>query len=119
MQVGIRAMSGHQRDQAQRFGVEVIDMRAWCAGTRPTVDGPVYLSIDIDGIDPAFAPGVSHPEPGGLSVREVIALVQDLAGSLVAADIVECNPSVDPSGLTARVAAKLVKEIVARMRLTA
>ena len=78
-------------------------MRAWYAGTRPSVDGPVYLSIDLDGIDPAFAPGVSHPEPGGLTVREVIAMVQNIAGPLVGADIVECNPTVDPSGLTARV----------------
>ncbi|MGQ0639503.1 MAG: agmatinase [Gemmatimonadaceae bacterium] len=115
VQVGIRTMTGHQRDQAKRFGVDVIDMRAWYAGTRPSIGGPVYLSIDIDGIDPAFAPGVSHPEPGGLSVREVIALIQDLTGPLVAADVVECNPEVDPTGLTARVASKLVKEIVARM----
>ena len=115
VQVGIRTMNGHQRAQAQRFGVELIDMRAWYAGARPTADGAVYLSIDLDGIDPAFAPGVSHPEPGGLTVREVIAIVQNIAGRLVGADIVECNPSVDPSGLTARVGAKLVKEVVARM----
>lgn len=115
VQVGIRTMNGHQRAQAQRFGVEVIDMRAWYSGARPSIDGPVYLSIDLDGIDPAFAPGVSHPEPGGLTVREVIAIVQSIAGPLVGADIVECNPTVDPSGLTARVGAKLVKEVVARM----
>jgi len=115
VQVGIRAMTGHQRDQARRFGVEVIDMQAWYTGSRPMIDGSVYVSIDLDGIDPAFAPGVSHPEPGGLTVRDVIALVQQLGGPLVGADIVECNPDVDPNGLTSRVAAKLVKEIAARM----
>lgn len=115
VQVGIRTMNGHQRAQAERFGVEVTDMRAWYAGARPVVHGPVYLSIDLDGIDPAFAPGVSHPEPGGLSVRDVIALVQGVTSPPVGADIVECNPSVDANDLTARVAAKLVKEIVARM----
>ena len=66
VQVGIRTMNGHQREQARRFGVETIDMRAWAAGSRPEVTGPVYVSIDLDGLDPAFAPGVSHREPGGL-----------------------------------------------------
>jgi arginase len=91
-------------------------MRAWSAGERPAIDGPVYLSIDLDGLDPAFAPGVSHPEPGGLTVREVLSLVQGLPGPLLAADVVECNPSLDVNGATARVAAKLVKEIAARMQ---
>lgn len=115
VQVGIRTMTGHQRSQAERFGVDVIDMRAWYAGARPSLDGPLYLSIDLDGIDPAFAPGVSHPEPGGLSVRDVIAIIQQTQGSLVGADVVECNPNVDPTGLTSSVAAKLVKELVASM----
>jgi arginase len=118
IQVGIRTMTGHQREQADRFGVEVIDMRAWVRGTRPTIgDGEwVYLSLDLDGIDPAFAPGVSHPEPGGLAVREVLSLVHDLPARLVAADVVECNPDVDPTGITSLVAAKLVKEIAAAMQ---
>ncbi len=116
VQVGIRTMTGHQREQAERFGVEVVDMRAWEAGARPSVEGPVYLSIDLDGIDPAFAPGVSHAEPGGLSVRDVIAMIQQTQGLLVGTDVVECNPDVDPTGLTPRVAAKLVKELVACMQ---
>lgn len=116
VQAGIRTMTDHQRSQAERFGVEVVDMRAWEAGRRPVVDGPLYISIDLDGIDPAFAPGVSHPEPGGLSVRDVIAIIQGAHGSLVGGDVVECNPDVDPTGLTSRVAAKLVKELVASMQ---
>ena len=117
VQVGIRTMTRHQREQADRFGVEVIDMRAWERGARPAIapGEAVYLSIDLDALDPAFAPGVSHPEPGGLSVRDVVSLVQELAGPLAGADVVECNPAADPAGLTARVAAKLVKEIAARM----
>ena len=115
VQVGIRTLTGHQREQADRFAVEVIDMRAWSAGSRPRVDGPVYLSIDLDGLDPAFAPGVSHREPGGLSTREVIALIQDLGGTLIGADVVELNPRQDATGITATVAAKLVKEIASRM----
>jgi arginase len=108
-------MNRHQRDQADRFGVEVIDMPAWLAGTRPRTSGKVYLSIDLDGLDPAFAPGVSHHEPGGLATREVLSLVQQLDGDLVAADVVEYNPRRDIGGLTATVAAKIVKEVAGRM----
>jgi agmatinase len=118
VQVGIRTMNRHQQSQAERFGVEVIDMRAWQAGVRPAVEGVVYLSVDLDGLDPAFAPGVSHHEPGGLSVREVLSLVQDLRGRLVGADVVEYNPRRDVGGITATVAAKIVKEIAGRMLLT-
>ncbi|MBP9144839.1 MAG: agmatinase [Thermoanaerobaculia bacterium] len=118
VQIGIRTMSGHQRAQADRFGVEVIDMRAWEEGRRPALGGPVYLSLDLDGIDPAFAPGVSHQEPGGLTVRDVISLIQRLPGPIVGADVVEYNPLCDVGGTTARVAAKLVKEIVGRMLAT-
>ena len=115
VQVGIRTMNGHQREQADRFGVEVIDMRAWGAGARPRFDGAVYLSIDLDGLDPAFAPGVSHREPGGLSVREVLALVQEAGGSVIGADLVEYNPRQDLGGMTATVAAKILKELAGRM----
>ena len=115
VQVGIRTANGHQREQARRFGVEVIEMKAWAAGSRPVLDGPVYVSIDFDGLDPAFAPGVSHREPGGLTVRDVISLVHALPTAPVGADVVEFNPSRDVAGLTAHVAAKLVKELAGRM----
>lgn len=115
LQVGIRTMSPPQLAQVERFGVDVIDMPAWVAGRRPELAGPVYMTIDIDGIDPAYAPGVSHPEPGGLTVREVVTLIQSLPLPLVGADVVEYNPIRDINGLTAYVCAKLVKEIVGRM----
>lgn len=116
VQVGIRAMTGHQRTQAERYSVDVIDMPAWSAGRRPDVRGPVYLSIDLDVFDPAFAPGVSHREPGGLSVRDALTIIQSLEGPIIGADIVEFNPSQDPVGLTAPVCVKLVKELVGAMR---
>ena len=115
VQVGIRTMNAQQRSQADRFGVEVIDMRAWEAGIRPTLDGAVYLSIDLDGLDPAYAPGVSHREPGGLSVRDVLTLVQSSGGTLAGADVVEYNPGQDLAGVTVIVAAKIVKEVAGRM----
>jgi arginase len=115
IQIGIRTMNAHQRAQADRYGVEVIDMQAWVAGTRPVVSGPVYLSIDLDAFDPAFAPGVSHREPGGLSVREVLTIIHSLSGPIVGADVVEFNPSEDPLGVTGAVCAKVVKEVVGMM----
>jgi agmatinase len=115
VQIGIRTMNGHQRAQADRHGVEVIDMCAWSAGQRPVVEMPVYLSIDLDGLDPAFAPGVSHREPGGLTVREVIGIIHGFAGRIIGADVVELNPLRDVDGMTASVAAKLVKELAGTM----
>jgi agmatinase len=111
VQVGIRTMNAHQMAQAERFGVEVIDMQRWQSGVRPDLEGPIYLSLDMDALDPAFAPGVSHHEPGGLSTREVIQLVQGLQVPVVGADIVEFNPKRDPVGITAMAAAKFLKEI--------
>ncbi len=118
VQVGIRTLNAHQRAQAERFGVEIVDMRAWEQGVRPSLTGPVYVTIDMDGFDPAFAPGVSHPEPGGLRTRDVLTLIQSLAGPVVGADVVELNPSQDPSGVTALLCAKLVKELADRMLAT-
>lgn len=115
IQIGLRAATGHQAEQARRFGVEQIDMRAWAEGKRPALSGPVYLSVDLDGFDPSHAPGVSHPEPGGLAVRDVLTLVQRLPGPIAGADIVELNPERDLNDTTARLGAKLVKEIASRM----
>jgi agmatinase len=115
VQVGIRTITAHQREQARRFGVDVIDMKTWASGRKPSVGSPTYISLDLDGLDPAFAPGVSHPEPGGLSVRDVLAVIQSLPGPIVGADIVELNPTRDVNDLTAFVAAKFVKEIAGAM----
>ncbi len=77
--------------------------------------GPVYVTLDLDGLDPAFAPGVSHREPGGLSVRDVLDTVAAIPGTVVGADGVELTPDRDVDGLTAAVAAKFAREFVARM----
>jgi len=115
VQIGIRTMNGHQREQAARFGVEVISMRDLPAYDRLKIHGPVYVSFDMDVLDPAFAPGLSHREPGGMTVREAIAHLHAIAGSIVGADVVEYNPGQDVSGLTATVAAKIVKEILGKI----
>lgn len=116
VQVGIRTMPRHHREQADRFAVDIIEMHDWDAGSRPSIDGPVYVSIDLDGLDPAHAPGVSHREPGGLTVRDVLGMLRRLSGPIVGADVVEFNPAQDPSGMTAWVAAKFVKELAGAMQ---
>ena len=115
VQVGIRTMNGHQRQQAERFGVEVIEMKDLKDGLVLQFDTPVYVSVDVDALDPAFAPGVSHREPGGLTTRQVIEIIQSIGVPVVGADIVEFNPKMDPSGMTAVVCAKILKELAARM----
>jgi agmatinase len=115
VQVGIRTMNRHQREQAARFGVDVVEMRALPVYEKLKAAGPVYVTFDMDVLDPAFAPGVSHREPGGMSVREVIAHLHAIEGEIVGADVVEYNPVQDVGGVTATVAAKIVKEILGKM----
>ena len=115
VQVGIRTMTGHQKDQIDKFGVEVYTMNNIEGVKDVQFDGPIYVSIDMDCLDPAFAPGVSHHEPGGMSTREVQDIIQQLQGHIVGADIVEYNPNRDINGVTSMVAAKLLKELISRM----
>lgn len=113
VQFGIRTLNAHCRAQAERFGVEMIEMRDFAPERVPIPQAPLYISIDLDGFDPAFAPGVAHHEPGGPSVREVLRVLDRVPGPIVGADIVELNPSRDVGGVTATLAAKLVKELAA------
>ena len=115
VQVGIRTFTADQRDQVKKFGVESIEMRNVTSNLQLEFDSPVYISFDVDALDPAFAPGVSHREPGGLSTRQAIDLIQRLKGKVVGADIVEFNPRMDPLHITGTVCAKLFKEIAAKM----
>ncbi len=110
-QIGIRTLNRHQRDQAERFGVHIIPMRDFSPERVPVLDAPLYISIDLDGLDPAYAPGVSHHEPGGLSVRDVLNVLERQRARLVGADVVELNPRRDLHDMTAMVAAKLVREL--------
>ncbi len=115
IQIGIRTMNPHQKEQIERFGVEVFDMQSWQTYRGLRIRHPIYLSVDLDVLDPAFAPGVSHHEPGGLSTRELLDIIQHLPGPFVGADIVELNPRRDINGVTAMVAAKILKEVIAKM----
>lgn len=114
VQVGIRTMNQHQLEQADRFGVEVLQFKDW-DGLVPALSGPVYVTVDVDVLDPAFAPGISHHEPGGMSTRQLLDTLHQLRvgpHDLVGADVVEINPTRDVNDTTAMVGAKLVKELV-------
>ena len=98
----------------QRMGVDAV-----IAKTREVVgDGPVYVSFDVDGLDPSFAPGTGTPEIGGLTPREVQALLQGLAGlDVIGGDVVEIAPQYDATTNTAHVGAQILFEILALMAL--
>jgi len=113
VQVGIRTLNRHCREQAERYSVEILPMLDFSAEHVPVLEGPLYISLDLDGLDPSEAPGVAHPEPGGLTVREVLSILAKQNAQIVGADIVELNPAKDVNDITAIMAAKLVREIAA------
>jgi len=115
VQVGIRTLNTHQAEQAKKYNVEIHQMKNLDLSTIPKFENPLYISLDMDGFDPAFAPGVSHHEPGGLTSRQVIHLIQSIDSEIIGADIVEYNPSRDFQNMTAFLAAKMMKEIIAKM----
>jgi arginase len=115
VQVGVRTLTRHCREQADKFAVEILPMPGFFPEHVPVLDGPTYVSFDLDGIDPSEAPGVSHPEPGGLTVREALAVLHRQTAPIVGADIVELNPLRDRGDVTAILAAKLVREIGSRI----
>jgi agmatinase len=114
-QAGIRTLTTHQREQALRFGVRIIEMKNDGASWIQGLQGPLYVSLDLDVLDPAFAPGVSHHEPGGMSSRQLINIIHDIPVEIVGADIVEYNPVRDFHDITAMVAYRLLRELVAKM----
>jgi agmatinase len=118
LQVGVRTLNAHQRSQANRYGVEILGADRWreALPLLARLRNPVYVSLDLDVLEPMLAPGISHPEPGGLSVRDVLEIIAAIKVPLIGADIVEYNPHNDLRDLTARVAAKFVKELVGVMR---
>lgn len=114
-QVGIRTLTAHQREQVTRFGVHVVEMKDFQTDFIRELQGPLYISLDLDVLDPAFAPGVSHHEPGGMSTRELLHILQGIRVPVVGADIVEYNPMRDVHNMTAMVAYKMMKELMAKM----
>lgn len=116
-QVGIRTLNTHQREQVKKYGVQLIEMKNFNDSFIENLQSPLYVSIDLDVLDPAYAPGVSHHEPGGLSTRQVITILQNINATIVGADIVEYNPTRDINNMTAMVGYKILKELIAKMLL--
>jgi arginase len=115
-QVGIRTLTQHQREQAAKYKVNIIEMKDFSMDFVSALEGPLYISLDIDVLDPAFAPGVSHYEPGGMSTRQLLNLLLAVKVPVIGADLVEYNPIRDYHHMTAMVAFKLMKELIAKMK---
>jgi len=115
IQVGIRAATSEQREMASKFGVIMIEMKDLEIPLQLEFSHPLYISFDLDSLDPAFAPGVAHHEPGGLSTRQVIDIIHSLRAEIVGLDVVELNPARDPGGITAAAAVKIIKEVAGQI----
>lgn len=115
VQVGIRTLNTHQAEQVEKYQVEVHQMKDLNLASIEPFENPLYISLDMDAFDPAFAPGVSHHEPGGLTSRQVLDLIQNIKTEVIGADIVEYNPDRDFQEMTAYLAAKMMKEILGKM----
>ena len=116
VQVGLRSVSPCNREFGRDNGVIMLGADDIDHIPYDDLNTPLYISIDLDGLDPAFAPGVSHPEPGGLSTRDVLRILSQLRAKPVGADIVELNPRLDHNNITAHLACRLTKEIAALMQ---
>lgn len=128
IQIGIRGSSEYLWEFSEDSGMTVIHAETVDAIGIDAVlqqalavigDQPTYVTIDVDGIDPAYAPGTGTPEVGGLTPREVQRLLRGLAGSqIIGGDVVEVAPQYDPSPNTAHVGAQMLFEILSLMTLT-
>ncbi|MEM6709533.1 MAG: arginase family protein, partial [Pseudomonadota bacterium] len=125
IQIGIRGSSEYLWEFSYDAGMtvvhaETVDREGIDAVLEQTIrvigDAPTYITIDVDGIDPAYAPGTGTPEVGGLTPREVQRLLRGLAGrNIVGGDVVEVAPQYDPSPNTAHVGAQMLFEILSLM----
>ncbi len=115
VQVGIRAATGEQRKKALKHRVRMIEMKDIKDGLFLKFRNPLYISFDLDSLDPAYAPGVSHHEPGGLSTRQAVSILQALKARIVGLDVVELNAERDVKGITAVAAVKVIKEVLGKV----
>lgn len=115
VQVGVRAATGQQREKALKHGVRIIEMKDFKEPMVLDFSNPLYISFDMDALDPAFAPGVSHHESGGLTTRQAINVIHALNARIVGLDVVEVNPERDMAGITAAAAVKIIKETAGKI----
>ena len=115
VQVGIRTATGQQRSKAAEHGVRTLAMKDIVEIPSLEFSNPLYISFDLDALDPAYAPGVSHHEPGGLSTRQAISMIHSLKAKIVGLDVVELNPERDKTKITAAAAVKIIKEVAGKI----
>ncbi len=115
VQVGIRTATGQHRRQADKYNIRMIEMKDFENSLVLDFSNPLYISFDLDALDPAFAPGVSHHEAGGLSTRQVVNIFHQLNANIVGLDVVEVNPNRDTGGITAAAAVKVIKEVIGKI----
>jgi agmatinase len=125
IQIGIRGAAEYLWEFSYRSGMRVLHIEdvdrlgveGVIAAAREVIgEGPTYVSFDVDGLDPAFAPGTGTPEAGGLTPREAQAILHGLRGAnLVGGDVVEVAPQYDPTSNTAMVGAQMLFEILCLM----
>jgi guanidinobutyrase len=123
-QIGLRGTgyTAEDFDWSRSHGIRVVQAEeCWYKSVAPVMDevraklgdGPVYLSFDIDGLDPSFAPGTGTPEIGGLTIWQALEIIRGCRGlEIVGCDLVEVSPPYDPSGNTALVGANLLYEML-------
>jgi len=127
LEVGIRAPTPEQMNYAQQKNVKMISTSAiFDRGAKKIADDIVdyfsgkidklYLSVDLDILDPSVAPGVGNPEAGGVTTRDIVEIVQGISNlNIQAFDIVELSPPFDCSNMTAYAAAKIIRELLGEM----
>ncbi|MFC1554157.1 agmatinase [candidate division KSB1 bacterium] len=115
VQAGIRATTRELDELLVKNKVEVIRCKDFCNVSGLKMEGPTYLTIDIDILDPAFAPGVGNPVPGGICTRKLIDVINSFEMDIIGFDIVEVNPGLDNSNITAMAAAKILMETIGRI----
>lgn len=128
IQIGIRGASGYVWEFSYASGMTVVQGRDLSEARLPEIiakarqvagDGPVYVSFDIDSLDPAFAPGTGTPEIGGLTTREALAILRGLKGlNIVGGDVVEVAPAYDATNNTAHAGAQMLFEILSLMQFS-
>lgn len=111
--LGVRCATDRQVARATEHGIETIHAWRFEEAMGLSLAGPTYLSIDLDVLDPAFAPGVGNPVPGGISTRQLFDWIHGLDVDLVGFDICELNPRWDRAGITGITAARILMELMA------
>ncbi|MCJ7579234.1 MAG: agmatinase [Candidatus Aminicenantes bacterium] len=115
VQVGIRTANSEHRKQADKYNVRMIEMKDFDDSLWLEFQNPLYISFDLDALDPAYAPGVSHHEAGGLTTRQVVNIIHRLKANIVGLDVVEVNPDREKNGITAAAAVKVIKEVIGKI----